>query len=201
MDEPRRTIKLWQQTFAREANSPRFKLSWRILFAGYGAALLYTIVLTISGSGRATVWLQISQPLTHFMGLVVPSIDRISAELVQRGYADRAGYAANVLAFQWLASAVCWLLATALLFLERDRVSRAFSAAREVTLGSIPRRTFMNFYLPLPFAVGFVVWWPLDGNSFERGRGHYDLALGSGGLYFPFLAFTAFWWLCLYVVA
>jgi hypothetical protein len=201
MSNLHRTLKLWQGAFARETDCPRYKLSWRILYAGFGAALLYTVMLTLSRPDWTADWVHVSQPLTNLAGSIIPSVSGVSIELIERGHPDRAGYAANVLAFQWLASGIGWLLATPLLIMERDRLSRACAAARAATSGQIPRHTFMNFYLPLAFAIGFFVWWPFNSHSFNEGRGHYDLAFGSLGLYLPFLACTVFWWFGLFVVA
>lgn len=195
------TLKVWRDTFAREADSPRYRLSRIILITGFGIALLYTVLLTLFEHRQAGDWLQVSRPVTELAGFAIPAIGRISSDLTQRGHGDRAGYIANVIAFQWLASGFGWLLATVLLILDRERLSRAFAAARERTSGSIPKPTLMNFFLPLILVAGLFAWWPFDSHSFERGRGHYDLADGDGGLYFPFLAFTALWWLCLYWVA
>jgi hypothetical protein len=184
------------EVFRREVNSPRYRLSLKLVLAGMAVALIYTFILAMANEVFWNGWIGALQPVTDAVGRIVPSVRYLATELVKHGYPARAPYVSHVVAMQWLILASCFLAAALSMAVreERARLRRGFAAARAERERLRPNATLSadsglaHFLLTMLLLV-----LPFLPKSRIVGRYAYDVATGYEGL-FVFLLEGAAWW-------
>jgi hypothetical protein len=193
------------KTFVREARSPAFRRSVRLVFAAGVLPLCYTLLLSLAALSPEALslrqnWITALQPLTDAIAEILPRVKWIAAELVLRDFAGRAPMVSHVVAAQWLLFAPSMTIAAIVMLPERAKLRRAFAAAQRERRRLRPNSTDWLAWFTVALAAALLLWLPFDGHSYGEGRDPYDLATSDTGLFWPHLATTWARWSSLYYV-
>jgi hypothetical protein len=182
-----------------------------ILYTGWFAAALYTVLLTLLDcspkyASLRDAWIAETGPIARTLCHLVWAIGQLHGELTRRGFPGRAALASNVVAFQWLIIGLTAIVTLALNGREtqdraiRDalrkrgeavrRSFRAASCARKGGAGDEPIPTAIWVMM----AVVMLIWPWFCGASAASSRDlSYDLAFSDAGLFIPFLLNASLW--------
>jgi hypothetical protein len=185
-----------RSVIAKAMQSPACLQSGLLMVGGIAVALAYTCVFVMLDAAAAIRWVQATEPVTHSIVRVVPLLNQVATELVMRGFSLRTAMVSHVLAFQWLILAAVFIAAAPRIIVGRAELRRAIvDAAR----GARPRASGFAL-LAACLVVLWFGWGSTLGYARLTGRFGYDLAVGNGGLFFPFLVMIAMWWLALFTI-
>ncbi|WP_343713290.1 hypothetical protein [Inquilinus sp.] len=129
------------------------------------------------------------------MGIIIPSVASVQADLVARGFPDRAVIVGHAYAMQWLFALVALLLP-----IPDFWRSRAYLKADRERARALPgaRRVGWRFRIGLALFLALFMAFPFFGISHTNGRRGFDLALSNTHLFERLFLFAG--WLLMGVV-
>lgn len=183
-----------------------------ILYAGWIAAALYTALLTVpdsfpAGAALRDAWITETRPVTSVLCHIVWAIYQLNAELIRRGFSERAALASNVVAFQWLIIGSTTIATVALRArgVRDPAVRDALRKRREAVLqsyravarsGDTGGEELSPAAIWVMIGIVFLVWpWFWGASALSSSKLSYDIASSDAGLFIPFLL-DAWMWGC-----
>ncbi len=174
---------------------PEMKRARWLFLAAAGALAAYTILIGKMSPSSAHSLAQGLSPITDLMGIIIPSVASVQADLVARGFPDRAVIVGHAYAMQWLFALVALLLP-----IPDFWRSRAYLKADRERARALPgaRRVGWRFRIGLALFLALFMAFPFFGISHTNGRRGFDLALSNTHLFERLFLFAG--WLLMGVV-